>query len=105
MSKLLIPYNLQFFAEEGDNSDSTDTSGDNGGSDSSGSDTETKVDAEAFADLISEKDKKIESLEKDIASLKKSNAEMLVRMNAANHQESKDLGETIVDFCDTRKVK
>lgn len=91
----LLPYNLQFFAEETEVEENEVEE----------TEVETEIDASAFADLISEKDKRIEDLEKDIASLKKSNAEMLVRMNAATRQETKDIGEVIVDFCDTRKVK
>ena len=95
MNKLLA-YNLQFFAEDTEPEIETETEPEV---------EDTEIDASAFADLISEKDKRIESLEKDIANLKKSNAEMLVRMNASSRETTKDIGEVIVDFCDTRKVK
>lgn len=65
--------------------------------------TDTTIDAEAFAELISEKDKKIEQLEKDVKMLKKSNADLTVKVSAQNRPE-KELGEVIVDFCDTRKI-
>ena len=64
-------YNLQFFAENEESTEETDAT------------EETKeIDAAAFAELISDKDKKIEELEKDIAELKKSNATLLVKINA-----------------------
>lgn len=84
-----------------DNNAGTDNN-DNG---SSTTDTETnQTDAEAFAELISEKDKKIEQLENDVKMLKKSNADLTVKISAQNKPD-KSIGETIVDFCDTRKVK
>lgn len=102
----ILKYNLQFFAEEnndGNNDDSAGKGDDSGSSD--GDSTENNgLDAEAFAELISDKDKRIEELEKEMKSLKKSNAEMLVKMSAGANKP-KDIGETIIDFCDTRKVK
>lgn len=84
-----------------DNNAGTDNN-DNGGATTN---TETnQTDTEAFAELISEKDKKIEQLENDVKMLKKSNADLTVKISAQNKPD-KSIGETIVDFCDTRKVK
>lgn len=102
----ILKYNLQFFAEENNdgNNDGSAGKGDDSGS-FDGDNTENNgLDTEAFAELISDKDKRIEELEKEMKSLKKSNAEMLVKMSAGA-TKPKDIGETIIDFCDTRKVK
>jgi hypothetical protein len=89
-----LRYNLQYFAErEGDengsstagNNDNATTNSSAGNSidDSNNGDNET-IDVGAFADIISEKDKRIEQLERDVADLKKSNANLLVRVNSGN---------------------
>lgn len=65
---------------------------------------DNQIDTEAFAELISEKDKQIEQLQNDVKMLKKSNADLTVKISAQNKPD-KSIGETIVDFCDTRKVK
>lgn len=91
-------YNLQFFADGGSNNDdnangNTDNgTPDNGGGDdnSSGSDGDGNedIDYKAFADLISEKDKELEQLRTEIDKLKKSNAELIVKVSAgAKHSE------------------
>ncbi len=106
MKETMIKYNLQFFAEgegEEDGAESNDdnTAGATGNGDNTG---ENVVDTEAFAELISEKDKQIEQLQNDVKMLKKSNADLTVKISAQNKPD-KSIGETIVDFCDTRKVK
>lgn len=91
-------YNLQFFADGGSNNDdnangNTDNgTPNNGGGDdnSSGSDGDGNedIDYKAFADLISEKDKELEQLRTEIDKLKKSNAELIVKVSAgAKHSE------------------
>ena len=60
-------------------------------------------DIEALAEIISDKDKKLTELETEVKQLKKSNAELLVKISAGS-KPSIDLEQTIVDFCDTRKV-
>lgn len=82
----LIKYNLQFFGEENDEGDNTDTT--SGGTDS-GNSGEDGVNPQAFAELLSERDKKIEQLETDLKKLQKSNAELLVRVNSQSAQENK----------------
>ena len=42
-----------------------------------------------MAEIISEKDKVIEQLQKDVADLKKSNANLLVKVNSAQSTEPK----------------
>lgn len=64
-------YNLQFFAENEEETEESETK-----------EETQEIDAAAFAELISDKDKKIEELEKDIAELRKSNASLLVKINA-----------------------
>lgn len=78
---------------------------DNNDSGSTNTNTEAnQTDSEAFAELISEKDKQIEQLQNDVKMLKKSNADLTVKISAQNKPD-KSIGEVIVDFCDTRKVK
>lgn len=102
----ILKYNLQFFAEENNDGNNDDSAGEGDDSSSSNGDNieNSGLDTEAFAELISDKDKRIEELEKEMKALKKSNAEMLVKMSAGANKP-KDIGETIIDFCDTRKVK
>ncbi len=80
----------------------TDTN-DNSSSDNN-TEVEQTVDTEAFAELISEKDKRIEQLEKDVKMLKKNNADLTVKISAQSKPD-KTIEQVIVDFCDTRKVK
>lgn len=95
----------------GTNDNTSNNSGDTAGNrnssgDSNGDNISTEeIDIQAFADIISEKDKQLSNLQEEITKLKKSNAEMLVRINAGTRDEPKDLGLTIMEFCDTRKIK
>lgn len=101
-----LKYNLQFFAEgEGngennvpDPNGSTGTSGDNGNN---------EIDMQAFADIISEKDKQIEELQKDIAELKKSNANLIVKVNAAANppEQKKSFEENLLDMVGAKPRK
>ena len=97
-------YNLQFFADEPSGSDASgsDSSPSEGADNPSDGDGTGGIDPEAFADIISEKDKKLEELEKEMKQLKKSNAELLLRISADKKTEI-PLEQTIIDFCDTRK--
>lgn len=88
MKKVLFDYNLQFFAEGGDNEPDNDDVLDNPGNDDNGDGTrENEVDASAFAELISEKDKKIEEQEAEIKRLKKANAELTVKITTGAKTE------------------
>ena len=99
MNRPLLKYNLQYFAEEtGEDETGTDETGtDDTGTDESG------IDASAFADIISEKDKAIQQLQKDVAELKKTNAKLLVQVSAGGSRTEFDTEKAILEFCDTRK--
>ena len=88
MKKPVIDYNLQFFAEgdndDADNNDVLDTPGDGDNGSGSG---DNEIDASAFAELISEKDKKIEEQEVEIKKLKKANAELTVKVTTGAKTE------------------
>lgn len=99
-TKLLIPLNIQFFAEEGDG-DSEPTSG----SDDSSTGT-SDTDIAALAELISDKDKQIQQLEKSVADLKKSNAELLVKVNVgAAATQTKTFEENLLDLVGAKPRK
>lgn len=78
----MLEYNLQFFAEEGNN-DTTPDNDTTGSTDASSTAGTDEVDVEAFAEIISEKDKKLEELAEEITKLKKANAEMLLRISSS----------------------
>lgn len=87
MSLIKIKYNLQFFAEgeEGNEGDNTDTSG----SGTDGGDTgEDGLDVSAFAELISEKDKVIAEQQDMINKLKKTNADLTLKISAGTKTEA-----------------
>lgn len=79
------------------------TGGNNTDNATNPTDDEQEVDLSSIADMISDRDKKIDDLNKEIAKLKKANTEMLLHLNAGQHAEP-DIEKTIIDFCDTRKV-
>ena len=71
----MIRYNLQFFAEgEGEEPSTLEEDLNN---------SSATLDVSALADLISEKDKQIQELEQSISELKRSNAQLIVKVNAA----------------------
>lgn len=87
MNKIMMKYNLQFFAEgesDDNNDDSTKVIDNTSSSSNSG---EGQVDTEAFAELISERDTRIDELEREVKSLKKSNADLLVKISSGNRTE------------------
>lgn len=113
----MFKYNLQFFGEENKNgnradttssdnsgTDSSDSSGSDNNSGSSGSGEDGGNDVAAFADIISEKDKQIQQLQKDITELKKSNALLTVRVNSGNTPTEFNTEKAILEFCDTRRI-
>ena len=117
-----LRYNLQFFA--GDNNGNTGTNNGNTSTNNTNTDGDTntgttntdsnntntngdgeqEIDPSAFADLISEKDKQIQQLQKDISELKKSNAMLTVRVNAGQKPPEFNTEKAILEFCDTRKL-
>jgi hypothetical protein len=78
MNRPLLKYNLQYFADE---TDPNETDPNETGTDDTGTDG-SSIDASAFADIISEKDKAIQQLQKDVAELKQTNAKLLVQVSA-----------------------
>ena len=109
----MIPLNLQFFAE-GDNNDgngdnntgsASDSNNAGDGSNNTG-DTSQQLDMQAFADIISDKDKEIEELRKDIAELKKSNANLIVRVNSGgNTTQEKSFEENLLEMVGAKPRK
>lgn len=101
MNRPLLKYNLQYFAEEPDPNETgaDETATDDTGTDGSG------IDASAFADIISEKDKAIQQLQKDVAELKQTNAKLLVQVSAGAGRTEFNTEKAILEFCDTRKTK
>lgn len=99
----MFKYDLQYFGDNDDDRDGKDNAGDGagngadttGGRDNlSGGDSGTgqenrELDVVALAEIISEKDKVIEQLQKDVASLKKSNAQLTVMINSDNSSSGK----------------
>ena len=96
-------YDLQYFGDNGDdgngennvggdNSNGTVSSSGAGNSSSGDSGAGQKVgepDVVALAEIISEKDKVIEQLQKDVADLKKSNAQLTVMINSDRSSSGK----------------
>lgn len=80
----MLKYNLQFFAD-----DNTDDNPDNPGSDGGDDISSSEIDTAAFAEIISEKDKKLEELAEEVKKLQKSNAELIVRVNAGSKATEK----------------
>lgn len=89
MEKIFIPMNLQFFAEGNDDNDNTDVPNPNGDNGDGDNNPPSEVDVAALAEIISEKDKVIEQLQKDVASLKKSNAQLTVMINSDKSSSGK----------------
>lgn len=93
----LLKYNLQFFAEdeepeveETDNEPTDDT-----------------VDVGALADLVSEKDKEIQQLQKDMSELKKTNAQLLVKVNSQSQPatQKKTFEENLLELVGAKPRK
>lgn len=111
-NKLLIPLNIQFFAEE--TKDGAGNPDNTGGGDNSDTTTNNngcneptqEVNLEAFADIISEKDKQIQQLEKDVIELKKTNASLLVKVSAgATATTTKTFDENLLDLVGAKPRK
>lgn len=62
-----------------------------------------EVDIVALSELISDKDKELQQLKGEIDQLKKANAQMVVQLTAGKNT-TEDIGQMIVNFCDTRKA-
>lgn len=102
----MIKFDLQFFADGGDD-DGTDTVHDDNGSTTDGSDNQyNEVDVSALAEIISDKDKQIEQLQKDVAELKRSNAQLIVQVNSGTTQgKKKSFEENLLDMVGAKPRK
>ena len=87
-------YNLQFFAEEGD-SNADDSSG---STDSNTDSNRDEVDVKALAEIISDKDRELKELAKQVEELKKANAKMVVQMSTGNRDSAKTFDENLFDL-------
>lgn len=107
--------NLQYFGGDNDKGNMEDIKDNIGTNNSDTSDTNnsgdsmanTSVDTSAFADIISEKDKQIQQLQKDIEELKRSNANLIVKVNSATNpaEPKKSFEETLLDMVGARPRK
>lgn len=89
----MLKYNLQFFAEEKIEETIETPEEDN--------DTEDKseLNIEALAGIITEQDKRIQQLEQDNNNLKKTNAQLLVRVSAGGSgTQQKGFDENLLDL-------
>ena len=53
------------------------------------------IDVTAMVDMLKEKDQQIEQLQKDVTELKKSNANLLVRVSAGEKHQEKSFEENL----------
>lgn len=96
--KKKLEYNLQFFSEEGkaeESEQNPEGTGEN-------IQTTEQIDPNAFAEIISEKDKKIEQLESKVAELNKVNASLLLKVSAKSEPEM-STEDKIYGFMNPRK--
>ena len=54
------------------------------------------IDVTAMVDMLKEKDEQIEQLQKDVTELKKSNANLLVRVSAGEKHQEKSFEENLL---------
>ena len=87
MRKTLYDYNLQFFADDPSDPGEPGEPGGTGEGSAPGSDGAGGIDPEAFAAIIAEKDKRLDDLDKEVKQLKKSNAELLLKISAGQKTE------------------
>lgn len=87
MRKTLYDYNLQFFADEPSDPGEPGEPGGTGEGGAPGSDGAGGIDPEAFAAILAEKDKRLDDLDKEVKQLKKSNAELLLKISAGQKTE------------------
>ena len=82
-----------------DNKDNTNNSLDNNSPDSNSRDNDDGNMADisdAVLDMLKEKDEKIEQLQKDVTELKKSNANLLIRVSAGEKHQEKSFEENLL---------
>lgn len=56
------------------------------------------IDVAVLADLIKEKDEQLETMQKEIETLKKSNASLLVKVSAGEKHQEKTFEENLFDL-------
>lgn len=95
--KDLFKYNLQFFAEDNNDSTDTDTSGN--------TDSADDIDVKALADLLSEKDNELKAMQKEVEELKKANAKMVVQMSTGNKESAKSFEENLLELVGAKPRK
>ena len=96
--KKKIKYNLQFFSDEGKPEEGEPDKEETG----EDSQNTKQIDPNAFAEIISEKDKKIEQLESKVAELNKVNANLLLKVSAKTEPEM-STEDKIYGFMNPRK--
>lgn len=87
-------YNLQYFAEEETEETPTDET----------PTEEETVDIQALAELVAEKDKQITECMAEIAKLKRTNAQMLVQINAGS-ASNKSFDEKMLELAGDKPRK
>lgn len=95
-----LKYNLQYFAEGEPNGDDASSNDSTGSADNDSNTGNDEVDVQAFAEIISEKDKKLDELTEEVTKLKKSNAELLLRISSSK-PDTFDFDKAVMSF-DTR---
>lgn len=86
-----MKYNLQYFAEDNDDNTTIDSNDNNDTNDE-------QVDVKALADLLSEKDKELKEVRKEVEELKKANAKMVVQMSTGSQGTAKTFEENLLDL-------
>lgn len=80
------------------NKDNTDNINNNNDINDSNDDGNMADINDAVLDMLKEKNDKIEQLQKDITELKKSNANLLVRVSAGEKHQEKSFEENLLDL-------
>lgn len=103
----MIKFDLQFFADGGESDDGKiDVSDTTSNTDDGGDISGNEVDVSALAEIISDKDKQIEQLQKDVAELKRSNAQLIVQVNSGTTQgKKKSFEENLLDMVGAKPRK
>ena len=91
-----LNYNLQFFGEEDDANNLDDNN--NSSDDNTGSDGAINEQVQALAEIISDKDKELKELTKQVEELKKANAKMVVQMSTGSKDSAKTFDENLLDL-------
>ena len=93
-----MKYNLQYFAEDNDDNTTIDSNDNNDTNDE-------QIDVKALADLLSDKDKELKELTKQVEELKKANAKMVVQMSTGTKETAKTFEENLLDLVGAKPRK